>query len=198
MIPGYVVVRELGRGGMGVVYEVRDTRLNRQAAVKMILGGRYQDATTRDRFLIEAESVAALQHPNVVGVYEFGEHDGQPCFALEYVAGGTLSGKVAREGRPAPRTAADLVGKLAGAMAAAHAKGIVHRDLKPANVLLTEAGEPKVTDFGLAKVGDSAATASGAVMGTPSYMSPEQAAGRTRRSGRRRTSMPSGQSSTNS
>ena len=182
-IPGYVVEAEIARGGMGVVYRARHLRLNRPAAIKMILGGKYHDPMARVRFLVEAEAVAALDHPHVVHVHEFGTHDGLPFFALEFVGGGTLAGKLRDEGKPAPRAAAELVVKLADGIAAAHAKGIVHRDLKPANVLLTESGEPKVTDFGLAKVGQSDMTATGAVMGTPSYMSPEQAAGRTKEVG---------------
>jgi formylglycine-generating enzyme required for sulfatase activity/tRNA A-37 threonylcarbamoyl transferase component Bud32 len=182
-VPGYEVEAEIARGGMGVVYKARHVRLNRPTALKMILGGRHQDPTARVRFLIEAEAVAALDHPHVVPVYEFGEHDGLPFLAMEFVGGGTLAQSLDREGRPAPRAAAVMVAKLAGAVAAAHAKGVVHRDLKPSNVLLTEAGEPKLTDFGLAKVGDSGVSVSGAIMGTPSYMAPEQAAGRTREVG---------------
>jgi formylglycine-generating enzyme required for sulfatase activity/tRNA A-37 threonylcarbamoyl transferase component Bud32 len=179
-IPGYAVEAEIARGGMGVVYRARHLRLNRPAAIKMILGGKYHDPTARVRFLIEAEAIAALDHPHVVHVHEFGTHDGMPFFALEFVGGGSLAEKLKRDGRPTARAAAGLVVKLADGIAAAHAKGIVHRDLKPANVLLTEVGEPKVADFGLAKVGQSDMTATGAVMGTPSYMSPEQAAGRTK------------------
>jgi serine/threonine protein kinase/integrase len=182
-IPGYVVEEEIARGGMGVVYRARHLRLNRPAAIKMIVGGKYHDPTARVRFLIEAEAVAALDHPHVVHVHEFGTHENLPFFALEFVGGGTLAEKLKRDGRPTARAAAELVAKLADGIAAAHAKGIVHRDLKPANVLLTEAGEPKVADFGLAKVGQSDMTATGAVMGTPSYMSPEQAAGRTKQVG---------------
>jgi formylglycine-generating enzyme required for sulfatase activity/tRNA A-37 threonylcarbamoyl transferase component Bud32 len=182
-IPGYVVESEIARGGMGVVFKARHLRLNRPAAIKMILGGKYHDPATRIRFLIEAEAVAQLDHPHIVGVHEFGTHENLPFFVLEYIGGGTLAGKLARDGRFAPRAAADMVVKLADGIAAAHAKGIVHRDVKPANILLTEAGEPKVADFGLAKVGQSDMTATGAVMGTPSYMSPEQAAGRVREVG---------------
>jgi formylglycine-generating enzyme required for sulfatase activity len=168
---------------MGVVYRARHLRLNRPAAIKMILGGKYHDPVARVRFLVEAEAVAALDHPHVVRVHEFGTHDGLPFFALDYVGGGSLAEKLTRDGKFAPRAAAELVRKLADGIAAAHAKGIVHRDLKPANILLTESGEPKVADFGLAKVGQSDLTATGAVMGTPSYMSPEQAAGRVREVG---------------
>jgi formylglycine-generating enzyme required for sulfatase activity/tRNA A-37 threonylcarbamoyl transferase component Bud32 len=182
-IPGYVVEEEIARGGMGVVYRARHLRLNRPAAIKMILGGKYHDPTARVRFLIEAEAVAALDHPHVVQVHEFGTHHGLPFFALEFVGGGTLAQKLTLDGKPTARAAAEMVVKLVAGIAAAHAKGIVHRDLKPANVLLTEAGEPKVADFGLAKVGLSDMTATGAVMGTPSYMSPEQAAGRTKQVG---------------
>jgi formylglycine-generating enzyme required for sulfatase activity/tRNA A-37 threonylcarbamoyl transferase component Bud32 len=182
-IPGYTVESEIARGGMGVVYKARHLRLNRTVAIKMILGGKYHDPATRIRFLIEAEAVAQLDHPHVVGVYEFGTHENLPFFVLEYVGGGTMAEKLSEDGPSAPRAAAELVAKLADGIAAAHAKGIVHRDLKPANILLTEAGEPKVADFGLAKVGQSDMTATGAVMGTPSYMSPEQAAGRVREVG---------------
>ncbi len=177
-IPGYGVEAEIARGGMGVVFKARQLRLNRPVAIKMILGGKYHDPATHVRFTIEAEAVAQLDHPHVVGVYEFGTHENLPFFVLEYVSGGTLAGKLKRDGPSAPRVGAELVVKLADGIAAAHAKGIVHRDLKPANVLLTEAGEPKIADFGLAKIGQSDMTATGAVMGTPSYMSPEQAAGR--------------------
>ncbi|WP_439630322.1 protein kinase domain-containing protein [Gemmata sp.] len=179
-IPGYEIERELGRGAMGVVYQARQALLNRPVAVKMLLDGHYAESLAQVRFFMEAEVVGQIQHPNVVRVYEFGQHEGRPYFVLEYVAGGNLGEKLEAGGRFAPRAAAEMVAKLADGVAAAHAKGIVHRDLKPANVMLDECGEPKVTDFGLAKVGNSGMTVSGAIMGTPSYMSPEQAAGRTR------------------
>ncbi|WP_439630550.1 bifunctional serine/threonine-protein kinase/formylglycine-generating enzyme family protein [Gemmata sp.] len=179
-IPGYEIECEVARGGMGVVYKALNVRLGRRAAVKMLLGGQYADPMARVRFLVEAEAVAQLSHPHIVGVHEFGQHDGQPFFALEFVDGGTLASLLARSGALPPRDAAAVVAKLADAMTLAHSKGIVHRDLKPANVLLTAAGEPKIADFGLAKVGSSDLTATGAVIGTPSYMSPEQAAGKTR------------------
>ncbi|MCE9561395.1 MAG: SUMF1/EgtB/PvdO family nonheme iron enzyme [Planctomycetes bacterium] len=182
-ILGYEITEELGRGGMGIVYKARHIRLNRPTAIKMLLGGQYLDALAQTRFLLEAEAVAQIQHPHVVQVFEFGQHDGQPFFALEYVNGVTLAKKLQTVGPFAPRVAAKMVAKLADAIAAAHAKGIVHRDLKPANVLLDENDEPKIVDFGLAKVGKSDMTISGAIMGTPSYMSPEQAAGRTKEVG---------------
>jgi formylglycine-generating enzyme required for sulfatase activity/tRNA A-37 threonylcarbamoyl transferase component Bud32 len=182
-IPGYLVEAELARGGMGVVYRARHLKLNRPAAIKMILGGKYHDPIAQLRFQIEAEAVASLDHPYVIHVHEFGTHDGLPFFALEFVGGGSLADKLKRDGKLTARAAAEMVRKLADGIAVAHAKGIVHRDLKPANVLLTEAGEPKIADFGLAKVGESDVTATGAIMGTPSYMSPEQAAGRTKEVG---------------
>lgn len=182
-LPGYEVLGELGRGGMGVVYKAKHIQLGRLTAIKMLLGGQYANPVALIRFQLEAESVARIQHPYIVQLYEFGQHDQQPYFALEYIDGGNLADKLHAEGPFAPRVAAEMVGKLAQAVAAAHAKGIVHRDLKPANVLLDSQGEPKITDFGLAKVEHSEVTASGAVMGTPSYMSPEQASGRTQEVG---------------
>jgi WD40 repeat protein len=182
-IPGYEILAELGRGGMGVVYKAQHLRLNRPVAIKMILHGKYQDQTTSIRFMIEAEAVAQLAHPHVVGMYEFGQVDEVPFFALEFVGGGTLAEQIARKGKPTARSAAQILAKLADAVATAHKKGILHRDLKPSNVLLTEDGEPKLMDFGLAKIGASDMTATGAVMGTPSYMSPEQAEGKSREIG---------------
>jgi serine/threonine protein kinase len=162
-IPGYAVEEEIARGGMGVVYRARHLRLNRPAAIKMILGGKYHDPIARVRFLVEAEAVAALDHPHVVHVHEFGTHENLPFFALEYVGGGSLAEKLARDGKFAPRAAAELVRNVADGIAAAHAKGIVHRDLKPANILLTESGVPKVADFGLAKIGQSDITVTSAL-----------------------------------
>jgi serine/threonine-protein kinase len=180
-VPGYDVVGELGRGGMGVVYKARQKGLNRWVALKMILGGAHAGGERLARFRLEAESVARLQHPNIVQVYEVGEHDGLPFFSLEFVDGGTLDQKVHRRPQP-PREAAFLTETLARAVQYAHEHGVVHRDLKPANVLLARGGEPKITDFGLAKrlEGDSGQTQTGAVMGTPSYMAPEQARGEVR------------------
>jgi serine/threonine-protein kinase len=165
---------------MGVVYKAKQVGLNRMVALKMILAGAHASAQEQNRFRIEAEAVAQLVHPNVVQIYEIGQHDGLPYFSLEYVDGGSLAGMM--KGRPLPgRQTAELIQTLARAVHAAHQRGIVHRDLKPANVLLTRDGTPKITDFGLAKKLDtdsnksSGNTRSGTVMGTPSYMAPEQA-----------------------
>ena len=176
-VPGYEVLREVGRGGMGVVYEARQARLNRVVALKMILSGEHAGEDDVARFRTEAEAIARLQHPNIVQIHEVGEHDGRPFFSLEFCPGGSLENKLS--GRPLPaEEAARLAETLARAVHAAHRKGVVHRDLKPANVLLAEDGTPKVTDFGLAKKTDETGkTATGVIMGTPSYMAPEQAAG---------------------
>jgi WD40 repeat protein/tetratricopeptide (TPR) repeat protein len=177
-VAGYELLAELGRGGMGVVYQARQVRLKRLVALKMIRAGPYAAAQDRARFKAEAEAVARLHHPHVVQIYEVGDHGGLPFFSLEYAGGGSLATKLG--GTPlSAREAAQLVATLAGAMHAAHESGVVHRDLKPANVLLMADGTPKITDFGLAKQldADSVQTQSGAVLGTPSYMAPEQAAG---------------------
>lgn len=178
VIPGYEVLSLLGKGGMGVVYKVRQRGLGRIVALKMILHAEYAGAQERQRFQAEAEAVARLQHANIVQIHEVGEHRGLPYFSLEFCGGGSLADKFGGTPLP-PKEAAALVQKLALAMQAAHEKGILHRDLKPANILLTEDGTPKVTDFGLAKrLGAVTQTQSGAVMGTPSYMAPEQAGGK--------------------
>jgi serine/threonine-protein kinase len=179
-VPGYEIVGEIARGGMGVVYKARQRGLNRWTALKMILAGAHAGEQQRARFHTEAEAVALLQHPNIVQIYEVGEHDGLPYFSLELVDGGSLDRKIHRQAQP-PREAARVVEILADAMDYAHAHAIIHRDLKPANVLLTTDGQLKITDFGLAKrlEGDSSQTKSGTVMGTPSYMAPEQAKGDT-------------------
>jgi tetratricopeptide (TPR) repeat protein len=177
--PGYAVYKELGRGGMGVVYLARQEGLNRPVALKMILGGA-ADPGVVIRFLAEADAVAAVKHPNVVQVYAYGDHDGLPYMALEFCPGGTLT-ELIRADRPDPGTAARLLRSVAAGVAAAHDQGIVHRDLKPGNVFFGEGGEPKVADFGLAKRGlGQDLTHTGAVMGTPAYMSPEQARGDTK------------------
>jgi WD40 repeat protein/anti-sigma factor RsiW len=178
-VPGYEVLGELGRGGMGVVYRARQTSLDRIVALKMLLSAEHAGPQELARFRTEAEALARLQHPNLVQIYDVGHQDGLPYFSLEYCGGGSLAAKL--DGTPLPpRPAAELAETLARAMHAAHQQGIVHRDLKPANVLLTADGTPKITDFGLAKRldGEPGQTASGAVMGTPSYMAPEQAGGK--------------------
>jgi WD40 repeat protein len=177
-VPGYEILGVLGRGGMGIVYQARQVALDRLVALKMILQADHAGSEERDRFRTEAEAVARLQHPNIVQIYEVGEHQGLPYFSLEYCAGGSLAQKL--NGTPLPASqAAQLVQTLAHAMHAAHTQHIVHRDLKPANVLLTQDGTPKVADFGLARRLDrQGATRTGAVMGTPSYIAPEQAQGK--------------------
>jgi WD40 repeat protein/tRNA A-37 threonylcarbamoyl transferase component Bud32 len=175
----YELLEEIGRGGMGVVFKARQRGLNRVVALKMNLAGQLASPIDVQRFRTEAEAVAQLQHPHIVQVFQVGEHEGLPYMALEYATGGSLARQL--NGTPfRPTEAARLVETLARAMQAAHERGIVHRDLKPANVLLTGDGSPKITDFGLAKKFDDAAglTVSGAIMGTPSYMAPEQAEGK--------------------
>jgi tetratricopeptide (TPR) repeat protein len=177
-VPGHEVLSLLGHGGMGVVYAARHLRLNRTVAVKMLLQGAHTDAVGLKRLVREAEAVAALDHPNIVQVHEVGEHEGLPYFTMELVEGGSLREKIERH-ILFPREAASIVASLAEAIAVAHESGIVHRDLKPANVLLTRDDVPKIVDFGLARWidGDSSLTETGANLGTPSYMSPEQALG---------------------
>jgi serine/threonine-protein kinase len=177
-VPGYEIVGELGRGGMGVVYKARQVGLNRWVALKMVLAAAHASQHQLNRFLTEAKAVADLQHPNIVQIYENGSHDGLPFFSLEFVGGGSLDAKVHRKAQP-PREAAHMVETLAQAMQYAHERGVIHRDLKPANILLTTDGIPKITDFGLAKrlAEDSGQTKSGTLMGTPNYMAPEQARG---------------------
>jgi WD40 repeat protein/tRNA A-37 threonylcarbamoyl transferase component Bud32 len=182
-VPGYEILQEVARGGMGVVYKARQLRADRVVALKMILAGGHSSPAERKRFRREAEAVARLQHPNVVQIHEVGEHDGLPFFSLEFCPGGSLADKLAGTPLP-PQAAARLVETLARAVHAAHRANVVHRDLKPANVLLLEDGTPKVTDFGLAKKLDvSGQTQTGAVVGTPSYMAPEQAGGRSKEMG---------------
>jgi hypothetical protein len=176
-VPGYEIVGVLGRGGMGVVYKARQKGLGRLVALKMILHGEHAGSAERRRFRAEGEAIARLQHPNIVQIFEVGVHQGKPFFSLEFLPGGSLESRL--RAAPAPtREAAALVETLSRAVAAAHRAGLVHRDLKPANVLFSADGAPKITDFGLAKKLDEAGqTQSGAVLGTPSYMAPEQARG---------------------
>jgi serine/threonine-protein kinase len=177
-IRGYEIYGVLGRGGVGVVYKALHLRLNRPVALKMLLAGGYARYEDVERFLHESEAVASLHHPNIVQVYDAGEVEGRPYFTMELVEGASLAHKL--KGTPFPaRQGAILVAIVAEAIQAAHQCGIVHRDLKPGNVLLTLQGAPKVTDFGLARrlEGGAGLTLTGAPLGTPSYMAPEQARG---------------------
>ena len=201
VVPGYEILGELGRGGMGVVYRARQLGLQRTVALKMLLNGMQADPKDLARFRTESAAIARLQHPNIVQIYDVGEAAGRPYFVLEFVAGGSLADHL--QGRPQPvRPAAQLVETLARALHAAHANGVIHRDLKPANVLLQisdgrlqnekvpksaignlQFAIPKIADFGLAKCasGDEKATelrgstVTGELLGTPNYMAPEQA-----------------------
>jgi serine/threonine-protein kinase len=179
-IPGYEVEGVLGRGGMGVVYKARHLRLNRPVALKMLVAGAYASPQERERFLREAQAVAGLRHANIVQVFDVAEHEGRSYFTMEFIEGGSLSRRLAGTPQPAHQAAA-LAETLAAAVQVAHLGGIVHRDLKPANVLLTADGTPKIADFGLARrlEGGAGLTQSGAAVGTPSYMAPEQARGKT-------------------
>ena len=184
-IAGYEVMRLIGHGGMGVVYEARQLSLGRVVAIKMISVPHARPKLLA-RFRAEAEAAARLQHPNIVHIFDVGQVNGRPFFSMEHVAGGTLADWLERH-RPQPAEAAEFVATLAQAVHAAHQNGIVHRDLKPANVLLQRnaaalalnAAIPKIADFGLAKRldDDSGHTGTGEVLGTPSYMAPEQAEG---------------------
>ena len=180
-IASYDILQEIGRGGMGVVYKAEDPRLKRYVALKVILAGGHAGDVELARFQIEAESVAKLKHHTFVQIYEVGSDEGLPFLALEYCGGGSLEDRI-DESPLTPRESAELVAKMADAMEYAHQAGVIHRDLKPGNVLFDENGEPKITDFGLAKkVGeDDSHTRTVSVMGSLGYMSPEQASGHTR------------------
>jgi WD40 repeat protein len=182
--PGYEILERLGRGGMGVVFKARQCNLKRLVALKMLSDGSLADAEQQARFRNEAELVARLRHPNIVQIYEIGEHEGRPYLALEYVEGGSLAGRLAR-GPMSLREAAELIETVARAMHAAHEGGIIHRDLTPANILLAADGTPRISDFGLAKRldGEPGRTQTGDIFGTPSYMAPEQASGQSKRVG---------------
>ena len=197
-VPGYDIQRELGRGGMGVVYQAREVALNRTVALKMILSGAQASEQERARFSKEAEAVASLQHPGIVQIFHIGEYEGLPFLTLEYVSGGSLAQRLNADDMMRPMDAAILIESLARTMQYAHEQGVIHRDLKPANILMgtvegTSSGSSsasptprevcKISDFGLAKKLDETiamggGTRTGAVMGTPSYISPEQAAGK--------------------
>jgi tRNA A-37 threonylcarbamoyl transferase component Bud32 len=175
----YELVEEIARGGMGVVYKARQMSLNRPVALKMILAGEWATPESRQRFRAEAEAAANLQHPNIVAIHEVGEHEGQQYFSMDFIAGKNLAELV--RGNPlSPQRAASYVKTIAEAIHFAHQRGILHRDLKPQNVLIDADDRPRITDFGLAKrvETDSGLTRTGDVLGSPSYMPPEQASSR--------------------
>ena len=179
VVGDYEIQGELGRGGMGVVYRARQITLNRVVGLKMLTGHYGPDELTR--FLAEAETAAGLHHTNIIQIYEVGEFDGAPFYSMEYVESGSLADRL-RSGPFEGGEAARLLISVARALHFAHRNGIVHRDMKPANILLDPEGVPKVADFGIAKrlTANSALTLSGAVIGTPTYMAPEQAKGTSR------------------
>lgn len=178
-IGDYDLIEEIGRGGMGVVFRGRQRSLDREVAVKMILRGRLASDADLQRFFAEASATARLEHQNIIPVYDVGDIEGRPFFSMKLVSGRTLADLVV-DGPLSQREAAGLVGKVARAIAMAHRHGVLHRDLKPSNILIDDDGSPLVTDFGLAKQASSQAdlTRSGVLVGTPAYMSPEQAGGR--------------------
>ncbi len=185
-VTGYEILDVLGHGGMGVVYKARQVQLNRPCALKMILAGAHATSQTVARLRSEAQAIARLQHPNIVQVYAIGEVDGLPYVELEYQPGGSLDQQL--DGTPwRPDRAARLVEQVAHGIGEAHRLGIVHRDLKPANVLVAADGTPKISDFGLAKVlgSDSGLTKTESILGSPSYMAPEQAEGESQGGGPR-------------
>jgi WD40 repeat protein/serine/threonine protein kinase len=185
----YELIEEIARGGMGVVYRARQISLNRPVALKMILSGQLATPALKQRFHTEAEAAARLDHPNIVPIYEIGEHQGQQYLSMKLIKGGTLADVASFRKKAATppfdkraaslQDVATLIAKVARAVHNAHQRGVLHRDLKPTNILMDEQGEPHITDFGLAKLaeGDSSLTMSAAILGTPAYMPPEQAAG---------------------
>lgn len=179
VIGQYEIQTEIGRGGMGVVYRARHLRLNRIVALKVIRSGQHADADEIRRFQLEAVLAAQLDHPGIVPVYEAGEFEGQPYIAMGFVEGQSLWQRIQRSPLP-PRDAARLIQSVAVAVQFAHEKQIIHRDIKPQNVLVSVEGQARITDFGLAKLQSTGSdlTATGQIVGTPSYMPPEQAAGR--------------------
>jgi eukaryotic-like serine/threonine-protein kinase len=172
----YRLARRLASGGMGQVWEAEDTVLNRTVAVKILSDGLSSDATSAERFRREAQAAAGLSHPNVAGVFDYGEDDGTQFIVMELVAGETLAERI-RRGELEPGEAARIAGEIAAALEVAHEAGVVHRDIKPGNVMLTGQGEVKVLDFGIAAASAHDLTATGITIGTAAYLSPEQAAG---------------------
>ena len=174
----YVLEREVGRGGMAIVYLARDVELERPVAVKLLDEGPASDPTLRKRFLREARVAARLSHPHVVTVYDAGDDGGRPYIVMEYVEGETLAQLLRRRGRLPPHEATALAAQAVAGLACAHAAGLVHRDVKPGNLILRSDGTLKVADFGIARAAEATAlTQAGAVLGTAAYLSPEQAAG---------------------
>ncbi|MFN7733754.1 MAG: serine/threonine-protein kinase [Pirellula sp.] len=175
----YELLEEIGRGGMGVVYRAKQLSLGREVAIKMILRDRLASELERQRFFAEARATAQLQHPNIVPVYDVGEIDGRPYFAMQYLQGKTLL-ELINANQLEEREAVRYLLEVTGAVQCAHASGILHRDIKPSNILIDSTGHARLTDFGLAKQSDVAEslTRTGVVLGTPTYMSPEQASGR--------------------
>jgi Protein kinase domain len=182
---GYELFEQIGSGGMGVVFRARQVRADRIVALKVIKGDFGGEGELRDRFRTEAQALARVKHPNIVQIYDVGEERGYPYFSMEYVPGGSLAQRLKREPIPV-REAAQLTEALARAVEAAHQAGVLHRDLKPSNILLDADGTPRITDFGLAKQleKDDGHTRSGAMLGTPGYMAPEQARGQLARIGK--------------
>lgn len=173
----YEIKRELGRGGMATVYEAHDPRFEREVAVKVLPREMLHDPQFRARFEREAKTIAMLEHPAIVPVYDFGEEDGQPYFVMRFMPGGSLSDRL-KGGPLSLQEAARIFSRLAPALDSAHAKGIIHRDLKPGNILFDQYGEPYISDFGIAKLSESQVSMTGSgIVGTPAYMSPEQAQG---------------------
>lgn len=175
----YELIDEIARGGMGVVYKAKQVSLNRIVAIKLIIAGEFAGQEDVERFHNEAEAAGKLDHPNIVPIYEIGEHDGQHYFSMGFVEGSNLADKI-KDGPLTPKLAAVYLQKIATAVAYAHEQGVIHRDLKPSNVLVDNNNEPRITDFGLARQVESGKelTMTGQVLGTPSYMSPEQASGK--------------------
>ena len=173
----YEIERELARGGMGVVYLARDPLMKRQVAVKLLKGSMTDDPEVRERFKKEAEAVAALEHPAIVPIYDFGEHEEQLYFVMRYLAGGTLA-ELIHDGRLSLRELMPVLERMAEALDGAHGTGLVHRDVKPANILFDREANAYLSDFGVAKVNEAGVDATGTLLiGTPRYMSPEQAQG---------------------
>jgi serine/threonine protein kinase len=177
----YELLSEIARGGMGIVYRARQRNLNRIVALKMILSGAIAAPEDVKRFYTEAEAAASLEHSNIVPIYEIGEHEGQHFFSMALVDGKSLAEPL-KNGPLGAKEAAEIMSKVSDAIDYAHSKGIIHRDIKPANILIDAKGEPKITDFGLARIdeGDSILTRTGLILGTPSFMPPEQASGKVR------------------